>query len=63
MKLFTIKLEEGKFVVNDYYTKLPTPPYDNKAHAIEVCRLRLERSIYEVLYQFKVPFIGLWLVW
>lgn len=63
MKLLSIKLIDGEYIVNDHFTKKPTKPCDELNEAIELCRMRLERTIYEVLYVIKVPFIGLWLVW
>lgn len=63
MKFLTIKLKDSEYIVNDYYTRKPTSPYDKFTMAKELCRMRLEKSIYEVLYELKVPFIRLWLVW
>lgn len=63
MKLLSIKLKDGEYVVNDYYTRKPTTPYEDYKVARELCRMRLERSIYEVLYELKLPFANLWLVW
>ena len=64
LKVFTIKLNDGKFIVNDYYNKeLPSAKYENKAHAIELCRMRLGKSIHDELHQVKVPFTNMWIVW
>ena len=63
MKLLTIKLKNSEYIVNDYYKKIPTSPYGEFSMAIDLCRMRLERTIYEVIHEFKVPFIGLGLVW
>ena len=63
MKLCLIKLKGDKYKVTDCYKKLPTSPYDKYFKALELCRLRLEKTIYEELYELKIPFIRLWLVW
>jgi hypothetical protein len=63
MKLCLIKLKGNEYEVTDYYKNLPTSPCDKYVYAKEQCRLRLEKTIYEELNEFKVPFIGLWLVW
>ena len=62
-KLFVIKSDGNCFVVNDYYTNIPTPKYENRTHAIELCRLRLGKSIHDELHQVKVPFTNMWFVW
>lgn len=63
MKLCLIKLKDDKYKVIDYYKKLPTSLCDKYFKAREICRLRLERTIYEELYELKIPFIRMWLVW
>lgn len=63
MKLCLIKLKGDKYKVTDYYKKLPTSPCEKYLYALEQCRLRLEKTIYEELYELKVPFIRMWLVW
>jgi hypothetical protein len=63
MKLLTIKLKNSEYIVNDYFTRKPTSPYSEYNMALDLCRMRLERSIYEVMHEIKVPFISLWLVW
>lgn len=63
MKFLTIKLKDSEYIVKDYYTRKPTSPCDKFSLAKELCRMRLERTIYEVLYEIKVPFRNMWLVW
>jgi hypothetical protein len=63
MKLLTIKLKNSEYIVNDYYTRKPTSPYSDFEEAINLCRMRLERSIYEVMHEIKLPFVSLWLGW
>jgi hypothetical protein len=62
-KLFSIKSDGNGFVVNDYYTNIPTPKYENRTHAINLCRLRLGKTIHDDLHQVKLPFTNMWVVW
>lgn len=62
-KLFAIKSDGDSFVVRDYYTNIPTPKYENRTHAIDLCKIRLGKSIYDELHQVKVPFTNMWFVW
>ena len=63
VKLFAIKSDGENFVVNDYYTNIPTPKYENKSLAIDLCRMRLGKSIHDELHQVKVPFTNMWVLW
>lgn len=63
MKLCVIKLKNNQYKVTDYFKKLPTSPCKSYSDALDLCRCRFERTIYEEIYELKVPFIGLWLVW